>query len=745
MAHRIINIIGVALLATACSNDVLQTSFLDGTEPAPLNATAVIDATRPPLTRAADKEFDTGDVLLSYVRHVTWNGTNAGARTSVDADQAPRLVSFTTDGNMTAWDKPDITPIGTGTALGLTSTNTNQSATLTPDAPLFWDDFSNSIDAAHDLRTDGHYLESFYGYCYNGGSPSTPLTKTDGTLGWTVATDQDVTDALLHSDLLWSAEQPPIRYTHDPSTRPTLVLPYTHALSKVTIEVVCEDGFEADATKNFGSAVVTLKQMNSTTSLTAPTATIATGSTPADIKMQQLTAQDKRCSFVALVAPTVFKDGQELASLKGFDGNDYKLVLSDAIIDAKEGEPAATKADAWSTQLAAHDATTIEPKDAAAYDATDGGLCRPGINYLITVTLRKQEVSVNAAIRDWDEVSATGAGIIQFAGDITEKTGSIATNLQTDGFDLYRAKEAATPVYGTAATTYVYTDDPAGWTRTNEIYWPNGTDKYYFRALSGATPDDAATTGTNESLTMTSGHDVLWGTTSAHTDTAADGSDYNYAKGDPLAPRTGDVPLTFSHPMAKITVKLLDENKDTALPAGVEATDYDNPLNPRINLEGASVQIVNISASGTINLHDGNIAPADYTSGQRLLSEDTSLDPKRMGYYAAYENGAATTYSADITLRDYSVIPQTIGDDALLIVTLADGTTYRAQLNTCTVTATASATAILHPIDDAIKNWYRGVAYTYTISLSKEKMTFRALIENWNTVDGGGKATLEWD
>lgn len=720
--------IGIAaLVLTSCSDDMVETSdFLNGSEKTPLIVSALLDKDSNAKTRAVNKEFEKNDQLIAYLRHVTWDGST-GARTNVETDHAPQLVTFIKgDVAMTAYDGSDITPIGTGVALGLTSSNTQQTIDLTASPTLYWDDFSNSVDADHDLRTDGHYLESYYGYCYNGGTPTTALVPTDGTLGWTVATNQ--TSGFKTSDLLWSYEQTPVAYSHA-ATRDGLVIPYTHAMSKVTIEVVCGEGFDTNK-ENFTDASVVLKNMNTVVSLTAPTGTSV--AVPGDgnanvkdittLKIADKTSPKVKHSFAALIAPTTMKNGQLLAEIKLVDGNDYKLTLTDAILKTADEDD-----DDWASRL-------------SSYDATDGGTTQPGVNYLITVTINKQKISVNATIKDWDEVSATGVGVIQFANDITDKAGAIATELQTNGFDLYKAANTDPAVYGVAATTYSYGGEPAKWTRNNEIYWPNATDKFFFRALSGATADDPSTDAENESLTIANNQDVLWGTTSAHKGPEAEAPySLTYNEGDAIAPRTGDVPLTFYHPMAKITINLEDENKATTVDGWEENDakyqDYDNPLNPRINLAGAKVQITNMATGGTIDLHSGDITPNDVS--EKMLGDGTGYNPYKL-------NGTDNTQTTD-WLNGYVVTPQVIADDVMLVITLADGTTYKTQLNTCKVTATATGTATLHPVDAVISRWNRGVSYTYTISLSKEKITFRALIENWDEVEGGGKATLEWD
>ena len=44
-----------------------------------------------------------------------------------------------------------------------------------------------------------------------------------------------------------------------------------------------------------------------------------------------------------------------------------------------------------------------------------------------------------------------------------------------------------------------------------------------------------------------------------------------------------------------------------------------------------------------------------------------------------------------------------------------------------------------------ITNWLGGNKYTYTITLTKEAIQFRALIKDWTENTGSGNATLDWD
>jgi hypothetical protein len=245
--------------------------------------------------------------------------------------------------------------------------------------------------------------------------------------------------------------------------------------------------------------------------------------------------------------------------------------------------------------------------------------------------------------------------------------------------------ERTNDAYGEHKTVATYEQTGNKWTNDPKIYWPNQTNKYYFRALSQSS--DGVEQGTT---------DVLWGITPAHS---------TFGKGNAISPRTNEVPLTFEHAMSKVKFVLETES----------ATD----TNAKVNLNGATITISNISTTGTISKETGDITP-----GAKITAAISGL----------LSNG------------EYIVIPQTIGNDAKLTITLTDGTTYSLQLNTCKPITEGSGTVEApYTYGDAIGEWKRGESYTYTIHLEKEQITFRALIKNWDEKTGSGSANLEWD
>lgn len=809
MRKSIFYILSIAALSSCADDASVPNPYLNGTEKTPIAASALLDVSGPQ-TRAEDMKFVEGDQLLAYLRHVTWEGGVSDARTLVEADKSPRLVTFVKgDTEVDSYpNDADITPIGTGVALGLSSTNTKQTEDLSVSGGLYWDDFSKSDNETLDLRTEKHYLQSYYGYCYNGGAPVvndgvSTFNETDGILTWKVQADQSVSNNFKKSDLLWSAEQTPIRYNHASTSRPKLVLPYTHAMSKITVEVVCRAGFDENKAENFSGAKITLKGMATTSVLTAPTMTLTKGTDLQDIVMAKGTASDdkKTCSFSAIIAPTVIKasaDDAIFAKLEDFDGNNYDLKLTDAIITT-----ASTGFEAWNTQLTAYNASPITPSTLrSGYTAENGGLTLPGVNYHIIVTIDKQSISAKATILDWKTVSVqTEAEIIldphasEVFNDDPDSDGKI--NIKTIDenrfvdnatFSLFTLKNTASSDDATDHENSAYNyatickyansseDGKDSWNNDPEIYWPNATDHYYFRALAqfnsstgtgktevyniskvGNLADAEHTEDKGVSAlqgTIAEGRDILWATTPLHYGKGTGDTDYTqYKKGSAVPPRTGGVPMAFEHIMTKVTFNLEDVNKDVTVPTDAEGNPVgaDDPLNPHVNLEGAKIQITNLAVSGTIQIENGNITIVDSDKREKIFGVNGYIPAKLNGTDNTDPPVADDPETTDIDettklLKDFMVIPQTIPDDAKLIVTLANGATYSIQLNTCKVVTGRNTDGTPIYGSTPIGEWKRGENYTYTILLEKEKMEFRVMIKKWDDPEeGGGKATLDWD
>ena len=639
-----------ALMLVGCTNEDINN--IPDEERLPLKLEATLNGGSR-VTRAENNRFETKDKLLSFVRHVTCpEGTDIKTETNYAkyTKVMGGLVTFTK---------------GEDAMLDTETESIKKTSDLSTEHILYWDDFSESSEnGAKDLRTPNHGLQSYYGYCYNGTKEtSVVLSEDTGILTWSTTQNQSTADALKKNDLLWSQSQKAVVYEHAKSDHGTITVPYTHAMSKFTIVVEAKDGFkEGDLEKT----VVTLNDVSKDGEFNAPEGIVtASGTTNVTMCPDGNTNKTTRTYQAVTVPHTKLEKDKVLATITDAGGNNYEIIITEKMLEAAN----------WGNGL-----TSDETKS--------------GVNYLLNVKLNKQAISVSATLADWIPVTATGEGEIQFSADIKDK-GNNDTNLKkNDSFSLWRAKKVGdtTPAeadFGTKATIYSYDGESFSVSSTSDpIYWPNKDDSYFFRALAYQTSEHTLLEVTSTEAKQ--GTDLLWATTPAHE---------TYEAGAAIAPRTGTVPLSFEHAMSKVIITLATKE------------DTDDPA--YVNLSNATIELTNLSTSGTIALIDGKINAADAVA-------------------SAFDDGK----SGDIKM----MIPQKL-DNAKLVINLHDGATD--------ATSTTYSLSLKDCIDDKSKvkigEWLRGNQYSYTITITKEEVKFRAMVQDWTENKGSGNATLDWD
>lgn len=606
-------------------------------------------------TKAAGSNLAVDDVLYAYIRQVEKDGSSDYKAVDLSVEQ---------------WVK--LTVKGASTAVNPTETP-NRESTSSFQETVYWDDFSTTT---HDLRTEGHALQSYYGYCYNGNTRSFEPNKSEGKLTWQVAADQ--TGGYQTSDLLWSQLQTPVKYEHgtqgDPTSHGTLTIPYTHAMSKVTVVVKTDGVFDGTTALNGTSAELT--QVYQQGEMNAPEGTVVPDDTSkGDIQMHPI-AEATAKTFEALMIPGLeLTEGLTLAQINNVANNNYKITITPNILNN------------WSSQL-------------------DGGKTKPGVNYKLTLTVKKQRVNIEASLTDWVNVEATGEGIVRFTNDVTSITGVTGgTPLTANGsaVDVFWVKQTAegaplsTVTKDNYATTSTYNATEGKWTNDPALYWDNGTDCYYFRGLAKKEGDaiksyKPASGSDDYSFDVEQGTDLLWATTPTHKGELEDGGELNFEEGAAINPRTGHVPLRFDHAMSQISFKL----------QSTEGAD-------KVELEGATLSLAQVVKKGTIEPASGKITPSAVEGDKADLS--------------------LTTTASSI------VVPQTLTDQMILTIQLKDNvTTYKIALKNCLLTN-----------GTAVTEWEGGKHYTYTITLKKEAVQLIAFVKNWTEVNVSGDANLDWD
>lgn len=693
-------------------------------------------------TRAVGMTFEANDKLLAFVEAGKLEGTTF---TPVVEEQG-----FT--GNKSLFSKLLTFTFASSVSHETVDKKTQKSNSFTEESVYYWDDFST---LEKDLRDQGRGIRLKYGYCYNGGIPTSNYTEgeTDdadkhiknGKLEWTVNHDQK-NSGTKTSDLLMAPTQNMIKYTHDKTIpREVLVMPFTHAMSQFTIEIQCGPTFTT-AENPLGSTEISLSHVQVKCDVDATASdekdrvkpVKAEGAIAETLNMHGGNVENNKKTFTAIVAPTNLTVGNILADISAVAGIPYQIYVTESLLNHATNP--------WKDQLD-KDVEDVQEGTAQSRPATrssDGTIergkgyrTRPGVNYKLVVTVNKQKIDVYATITDWVDVEAEANGTINFNNDITSKE---ATALgEYAWFDVYRAKEDNTNLSNasfderTSTTDKIdeatyYTKSGTTWSNTPDIFWPNAQDRYYFRALSStkeksvlydATLVTSSAVSGQDNITIKNGtandNDMIWGTTKAHSGPEAENPSLTYAEGAAIAPRTGDVPLTFKHILSKVSFKLKTSDDDAKA----------------VDLEDAKIQITNIYNMCTLTLSTGKTSG----SGNKGTLYSDNGD----------NNGRATTYNSTdkfATLANQIVTPQSmIDNDAMLIITLKDGTTYKVQLNQCDATDSNG-----NPIADRkIGEWKQGEHYTYTISLEKEKITLCAMVKEWDGKTGSGNATLDWD
>ena len=752
--------ISLVLLIAGCTNEEDFSDTLSGKGKTPLLINATINTGKAD-SRASGNNFVSGDQLLTYIRHIK-SGDAIGNYTYVSNtpnDGYNKLVTYTKgSAAMSAEDAYKVR-----TTSDLTST-------------AYWDDFSNSSDDETDLRTAGHGLQSYYGYCYNGGTLYS-LTEDTGVLTWTVGSedpvgciDQSTATKVQNADLLWSPTQTKVVYSHgatyDANHNVTaFTIPYTHAMSQVTVKVIADNsaGF-VSGTNPLASTELILNAMNIHTTLTAPScATPSTAFFPSIqandsyIKNVKMYAKEPYPDshefwreFVAIVAPgTKLKEGEQILEIFNAHGNNYTVTITAAMLSTDDGK--------WGNGLSGVDQI-----------GTDGGkqyiVTQPGVNYHLDVTIKKAAVQAHSSLANWTDVNATANGDIYFLDDDVEViiddsyTGvpspvnveAIDQNLFVNNasFSLFRVQATndntdnlgnnseAPKGYDYATRTNAHytfesissfkntnADPDDYWTNAPELYWPNNSYKFYYRALAqfnsvnegvndiifvgSLTPTIEKGTSVSQG-TIGEGHDILWGTTPKHYGSA---SQKIYKRGYPIPPRTHGVPIVFEHAMSKVSFTLKTTND--------ESVSADNA---KMELSDASFKISNLYTAGTIRIDDGNIDLTGSTSDAISANK-----------------GGGTNQQTRNLVTDLIVVPQTLGDDVIVTITFTDSgsniySTYTIPLKDCVVSGESTP----------ITAWERGKNYSYTIHVEKEKVQLKVLVKDWDEVTGSGNAALEW-
>lgn len=603
---------------------------------------------------------------------------------------------------------------------------------------LYWDDYGTADPAnASTGRTTGLTI---FGAAVDDASASAPTVSNWTALTWSVGdvsngvVDQS-TNGWSDKDLLTSnnvqAEKTDVAYATDgtfkfDSNPRTKLLEFTHAMSKITVNLTAGEGFpgyetDASSAKFQQAPKVTLLQFYYTGTYNVEDKTpAATTGNKADIKAWINGGVTWTSAHTAQATALVFPGNQFTANIASdgtatsateilkveADGNVYYVTAAQLV------KAIAKKDNGGSEPSTGEHTKTLEQ----------------GVNYILNVKVNKTKIIVEATIKDWDEIDAEEtAPVINISANYGQTT-SAGVGSFTKTYDFFRSTTIASGydednnaagINPAARFTY----DNGSYTQDKVLYWPNHDTHYFFRGVypviatnsTGYTSETALAISTNSSSKEVIAVENVaytadtWPSDLAialprTTNTACDAHSKTPLENGICATK-GTITMNFEYAMSKVEVRL----KSSANTTDPEYVDLNN----------ITVEVVGGYNKGRITLEDG--------------LHDTWDDNSDKGDYTLNQLTTPATGFSKTTLD--AIIPQTLGNDVKfkITVTNSDDTKdiYYAQLNKIKGKKAGA--------DDSTKaeitEWKHGEHYIYELTVTKTQINVTATLTDWKVVE----------
>ena len=683
-------------------------------------------------------EDPSGPIKLSagIVEGSTKATTRSGAEDNHANHQAltsDTKLALRVSGTWTGHGESPYAVVKTTTAtVGAETSSGSKHNSLTCSPLLYWDDYGSADPAnATTGRTEGLTI---YGAAINGKTIA-PSVSDWTALSWTLPANQTASESTpADKDLLISnnikAGTGDGTYKFDSRTSGKL-LEFTHALSKITVNLNANNGFTDGV---FASdPEVKLTSNNASTSYaewayTTGTINITTGAVSSQAN------------------PAVITMWQAVSAPDGYDITKEALVMPGSQFSADDAIIARINADGNIYYVTAEKIRTA----ISASHASEGAYStEAGKNYIINVTVNKTDIVVTATVANWTNISADEvAPVINVSGDL----GGSAVISADKTFSFYRSsfpninlgysydESLKENNYYKEESVLGYTHSTTTWTMSPVLYWPNHNTHYHFRAVWPQTV--TTTTGDEDKprvvrevpVGQTSEYQLIKVHNEAYTpdhfpsdlmiarpdvpngyQNCGNNEDGHIKKNlytDGICAREGTINLKFKYMMSQVEVILTTTD-----------TDYD-----KVKLDGAIVELVNVHKTGSVKLGDMEVI----TTGTSPLSNPVL---NTFGDYTLDYNSTSKHYHS-------AIVPQPL----TFSTPLADGNLkfrikimnaagnavddiYYADIKPISVKVTGSSDAAA-----PVTNWESGKHYVYTLHLSKTEIKVTASLANWTEV-----------
>lgn len=718
MKIKAIYIAGIALLAS-CSDDVTAPTYTVG------------EADNAIVLRAGISEGSTGVATRAGAEE---HHTTPGHKTFTIGTKAALRI----DGTWLGHAPVAISQTTTAT-IGDIAANTNgKHNDLTMSPQRYWDDYGTAdpnnmptgkggnVSDGSDGRSKGLTI---YGAAVNGVTTAPVIDGTSGkqwtALTWNVGDGSsgtlDQTEGWSTVDLLTSNNVkvggPDGTYKFDERNDGKL-LEFTHAMTKVTVELTAGAGF-ADA-KFVNKPKVTLLDFNytGTVNVEAKTST-ATTATTTDIKAHLAEVKETSVAEWSEAPATWASSHKAKYDALVFPGNSFTATIAAEEPHTPTSTTDILKIDADGNIYTVTAAQLVKAIVGSATGEQTGTL-EQAKNYILKITVNKTGIDVTATIKDWVDVAAANEAPVI---NIDQAYGHTGTDF-AKSFDFYRSS-AVSGSYLTGITdgnhvvvNYVPEAGsdpviPAHYELETPMYWPDHDTHYFFR---GIWPVVNSTEGPAEAKVKANSIEV-----------------------ENVAYQTGHYPSDL---MIGIPRKENGDYDETCKVAGHAKSSGANGIcategKIRMNFQYAMSQvIVNLTTSTGDNkvVFDGNTKVeiiGGYTTGEIKLSDESSdFTGKTVTDYTMNREGGSNTLYHD------AIIPQSLQDgegNATLKfrITVKTGETYDTYE---TVLGIKDIKVTENEVPKNITAWEPGKKYTYTLNITKTGISVTATLKDWITV-----------
>lgn len=637
--------------------------------------------------------------------------------------------------------KPTTATIGAVTGNENKHNKVSFSTTSNPVEQLYWDDYGSAdpanIDTPNGTATAGtggrNKGLTIYGVAIEG-QATAPTVSNWTALPW--ALDADQTSGWAAKDLLTSNNvrvspgdgtykfDDYINDLKNSTTNSSNLLEFTHAMTKITVNLTASEGFPGWSTstptegKFEKEPSVTLKDFYYTGNVSVEAKTSeASTSNKADIKMH-------------LTSTAINQHTATLDALV-FPGNQFSATIAD---DANKTPTSATNILELNADGNIYKVTAAQLVKAIVNGATgsQNGTLEQGKNYILNITVNKTDIEVTATIKDWENVPTENAlPKINVTATYGYTAGAVTgSEAFTKDYDLFRSTVKATGYdENTSADGIQYAAryTSPNWDKT--IYWPNHQTHYFFRGVypqTGAAVSGTTALANPEAVTTTNGNDVIAvanakyttatypsdlaiaiprGTTPGSYDETCKESGHTSQEG--ICATEGVINMNFEYAMSKVEVRLKSSKED----GGHIDLTKDN----------TTVEIIGGYNKARIKLSDG--------------LHDEYADADKGDYSLHILNSPANGFP--VTTLD-AIVPQQIGNDVIFRITVItddkddddpsndETDVYQCKVNLINVKNSSPATPVTE--------WAHGKHYIYELDLNKTEIKVVATIKDWVTV-----------